>query len=75
MSSDTIPGRQLLRLSAVVVKTGLSRSTIYRLAAAGQFPRPIWLTAHTSTWDAAEIDRWIAEREAVTHRMRAGGAA
>lgn len=33
----------LWRVSTVEARTGLSRATIYRLAAAGEFPKPIRL--------------------------------
>jgi prophage regulatory protein len=56
------PGRVLLRLPSVRRKTGLGRSTIYRLIAAGQFPAPIKLGPATSAWDAAAVDEWIAAR-------------
>ena len=58
------PGRILLRLPSVRRKTGLGRSTIYRLIAACQFPAPIKLSPSVSAWDAAAVDSWIASREA-----------
>lgn len=54
----------LLRLPEVRAHTGLSRSTIYRLAAIGQFPRGIKLTERTTTWCARELGEWIAARRA-----------
>ena len=56
------PGRVLVRLPAVRRKTGMGRSTIYRLIAAGQFPPPIKLGPATSAWDVAAVDAWIAAR-------------
>jgi prophage regulatory protein len=52
----------LLRLPAVKVRTGLSRSTIYELARLGKFPKPIKLydSAGMSAWIASEIDEWIS---------------
>lgn len=41
------------RAPTVEARTGLSRSTLYRLAATGQFPRPIHLAARSSERDAA----------------------
>lgn len=54
----------LERLPAVKARTGMSRSKIYRLVAAGDFPRPIKLGERASAWIASEIDAWIAGRDA-----------
>lgn len=55
----------LLRLPEVIGRTGLSRSTIYRLASLGEFPKGIKLTERTTAWCAAELGLWIATRRAV----------
>lgn len=55
---------QLLRLPAVIERTGLSRSSIYRAIAAGTFPRSVPLGEHAIAFLAADIDRWIAARVA-----------
>ena len=47
-----------MRLPTVVEKVGLSRSQVYRLAARGQFPRPIRIGA-ASVWASAEIEAWM----------------
>jgi prophage regulatory protein len=52
----------LERLPSVKARTGLSRSEIYRRAAAGDFPQPVKLGLKASAWSAAEIDNWIAAR-------------
>lgn len=52
----------LLRLPRVREITGLSRSSIYRLAQAGDFPRPIKLGQRASAWSAEEVQGWIAAR-------------
>lgn len=54
------PGSDLLRLPAVVSRTGLGRSTIYRLVAQRQFPRPVRLTARAVGWRVTDLDRWSA---------------
>ncbi|TAL73715.1 MAG: AlpA family transcriptional regulator [Rhodanobacter sp.] len=61
-----LPGRILIRLPSVRLKTGMSRSTIYRLIGLGDFPAPIKLGPATSAWDAAQVDAWIASREAAS---------
>lgn len=52
----------LLRLPQVKLRTGLSRSELYRRIAAGTFPAPIKIGERASAWSSAEVERWIAER-------------
>jgi len=54
----------MLRLPAVIGFTGLSRSTIYRLASLGEFPKAIKLTERTTAWCALEVAHWIESRRA-----------
>ena len=60
--------KRILRPAEVWRKAGLSRSTGYRLEAAGKFPSRIKLTNHASGYIETEIDDWIdariAERDA-----------
>lgn len=51
-----------LRLPQVLAKTGLSRSALFRMAAKGDFPRPLKIGARASAWSHAEISRWMAAR-------------
>jgi len=48
----------LLRLPAVIRRTGLSRSTIYRLMGEKQFPLPVKLSERAVGWRGSDIDRW-----------------
>jgi len=57
---------KFLRLPAVCERTGLSRSQVYRLEAAGKFPRRVKLGLSTSAWVEAEIQRWAADRIAAS---------
>lgn len=63
-SVNTAPAGTLIleRLKQVKARTGKSRSSIYRDIAAGTFPAPVKLGERASAWNAAEIDRWIADR-------------
>ncbi len=54
--------RKLIRRPAVQKKTGLSRSSIYRLSAGGSFPPAVRLGPHSVSWVESEIDAWIAKR-------------
>ena len=47
-----------LKLPDVCKRTGLSRSTVYKLIKAGTFPKQLKLTEHSSAWIASEIQEW-----------------
>lgn len=65
-----------LRLPAIMAITGLSRSTIYRLVAAGQFPPPIHpLGPRTSMWLGSEVEGWLRDRIAESRRGQGGADA
>ena len=53
---------RLLRSRAVIVMTGLSRMTIYRLEASGHFPKRIKLGEKAIAWRQDEINDWIQAR-------------
>ncbi len=53
----------LLRLPAVLDRTGLSRSMLYELLERGDFPRPVKPTGgRINCWSDQEIDDWIESR-------------
>lgn len=54
--------RRLIRLPAVIDRTGLSKSTIYARAAAGTFPKPVPLGNSLSGWVEDEVQAWIDDR-------------
>lgn len=58
--------QKLLRLRAVEDLTGLSRSVIYRMMKAGEFPGHIKLTsgpgARAVAWPASAVESWIKAR-------------
>lgn len=55
--------RRYLLLKDVIERVRLSRSTIYRLIAAGSFPSPYALSENRSGWLESEIDEWCNSRE------------
>ena len=55
---------RFLRLRAVCDRTGLSRSQIYRLEAAGQFCPRVKLSESCSAWIEEEVEQWCAKRVA-----------
>ncbi|EAN8120757.1 AlpA family transcriptional regulator [Salmonella enterica] len=52
----------LLRLPGVCSLVGLSKSQIYRLIRAGEFPPGISLGANSVAWPAEHVNAWIAEK-------------
>jgi prophage regulatory protein len=51
-----------MRLPEVLIKTGLSRTHVYRLIQNASFPAPHKLSERVSVWNEAEIDAWLAEK-------------
>ena len=54
--------KKLLRLPTVKKRTGLGKSSIYAMMAAGEFPKNIKLSARAVGWDDDKIDAWIESR-------------
>jgi prophage regulatory protein len=52
---------RIIRLKAVLSRTGLSRSTIYRKIAEGTFPPRIKNSINGSGWRESDINRWVAD--------------
>jgi prophage regulatory protein len=50
---------RILRLPAVIARTGMSRATIYRRAGI-DFPKPVRLTSRSIGWRESEVDAWIS---------------
>lgn len=53
-----------IRRREVLLKTGLSASTIYNLENAGKFPRHFMLTPRCAAWSEQDVDAWIETRRA-----------
>jgi prophage regulatory protein len=58
----------LIRLSAVLDRTGLSRSAVYDLTQRGEFPQQIKLSkdGRAVAWVEAEVSDWIQSRIAAS---------
>ena len=67
-----MPQIAIYRLPAVCEVTGLSKATIYRLLARGEFPARVKLSPRCVGWRVAEVDAWLAAREAASGRPAAG---
>ena len=61
----------ILRLPAVKMRTGLSRSTIYLLVSQGRFPKPVSLGMRAVGWVEAEIQEWLQRQIEVSRKATA----
>ena len=52
----------ILRLSAVMQMTGLSRTTIYELIADGRFPKQLKIGTRAVGWRRSELEQWANAR-------------
>ena len=59
-SHPIAPGTPLLRLEAVLERTGVSKPTIYRMIERGEFPKPAKI-GRTSLWPESTVDRFVAK--------------
>lgn len=57
MTTDTHD--RILRLSTVLDRTGLSRSTLYRKVEQGTFPRQIRIATRCAGWRESAINAWM----------------
>lgn len=53
---------RFLRRPQVEERTGLSRATIYRLQAKGEFPKNHRLSDNIVGWIESDIENWITDR-------------
>jgi prophage regulatory protein len=66
--------KRLLRLPAVIDRTGSNSSDIYAGMKAGTFPKPVPIGKRTVGWVEDEIESWINARiVARDHKKSPGG--
>ena len=53
-----------VRWDEVLMRTGLSRRTIFRRMAAGSFPASVKLSEQVIGWPAEAIDEWMRDPQA-----------
>jgi prophage regulatory protein len=51
---------RILRIGAVLDRTGLTRSTLYRKIDAGTFPRQIAISTRCAGWRESAVHEWMA---------------
>ena len=62
--------QRIIRLSEVISRTGMSRSSIYERIKDGSFPSPIKITNHAVGWIEKEVDAWISDYGNLTLNKR-----
>ena len=60
--ADRVVSLRLLRFPAIRERTGLSRSTIWRLERRGAFPKHRRISPNAVAWVEDEVNVWIRER-------------
>ena len=50
---------RMLRIKAVLERTGLSRSTLYRKVERGTFPSQLKLSMRCAGWRESEVNDWL----------------
>ena len=55
-------GDSILRLTQVLVITGLSKSTLYAMVKAKAFPRQVRLGKRSVGWKSGMVFAWVAAR-------------
>lgn len=56
------PVQRIMRLPAVLLATGLTRSTLYRLMSQRAFPTPVKLAKRAVGWRQHDVREWTEAR-------------
>ncbi|WP_294060659.1 AlpA family transcriptional regulator [Sphingomonas sp.] len=56
---ETNAPERILRLKAVLERTGLSRSTMYRKMDNGTFPRNVKISTRCAGWRESDVVAWL----------------
>ena len=60
--------RRILRTADVLEETGLTKTSLRRRVAEGEFPQPISLGPRSIGWHRHEVEEWLESRERVLLR-------
>jgi prophage regulatory protein len=52
---------KFLRLPEVMARTGLARSTIYKLMTEARFPKSFKICGRATAWLNSDVDAWLSE--------------
>ena len=56
---DLPPPDRILRINAVLERTGLTRSTLYRKIGRGTFPQQVKLSERCAGWHESAVNEWM----------------
>lgn len=62
IKSDTEHSERIVRTKELLELTGLSRSTIWRMEKAGNFPKRVTLGEASIGWRWSEVNKWMRNR-------------
>jgi prophage regulatory protein len=62
-------GVTMLRLPAVLSRSGVRRATLYKLVREGSFPAPVRIAARAVAWRSDQVDDWIESRPLSSARV------
>lgn len=57
---------QFYRLPRITKRFDVSASSIWNWVRTGKFPAPVKLSPNCTAWNAADVERWAAERIAAS---------
>ena len=64
MSTATAtPGKRILSHATVLEKVPVSRTTLWRMERAGDFPKRIKVSKNRIGWFEADVEAWLEERK------------
>lgn len=64
-----------LNIKQVAAKVALGQSTIYRLVAKGEFPKPFPLVGNRMAWVESDVEQWLAARVSAARQQTEPAAA
>ena len=64
---------RILRLPEVLARTGLARTTLWRMERRGEFPARRQITGNTVGWLESEVSEWIESRPVAPCMARKDG--
>lgn len=63
-----------IRISEVLQRVPVSRSTIWRWVKVGKFPAPVKLSERITAWRLDDVDAWLASSAGIKKPDNAAGA-